>query len=143
MRAGHPAQQIDDRQSDGHQHAVQHAEASTATVVSAASSSSLRRNRAIRRNLRDVDQPDRREDHQCAERGLREARQQRAGHDERQQDQDQDDQGIQLGPAADGSAQRGPACAATDREAVEQRRCDVPRAECGPFLVGVDPFVPA
>ena len=130
VRAGHPAQQIDDRQATtATSTPYSTPSTSTATVVTTAISSSLRRNRAIRRNsptsisriaAKITTAPSaavgKRGQHGPAER-------------EDQHDDHHGDQRVQLGPAALRVADGGPAAAAADREPADQPGQHVARAE--------------
>ena len=124
--------------ADGDQHAVQHAEHQHRDRRADGQQQLAAPEPADPPQLRDVDQPDRREDDQRAERGLREARQQRTGHHQGQHARSasvtSEYSCVRL-PTAAPSAVRLP-LELTGKPC--RSEADVARAERGPLLVRVD-----
>ena len=82
--------------------------------------SSLRRKPAIRRSSRDVDEPDRGEDDDGAEGRGREGAKTGPQAEQRRDDEDERDERVQLGAAAERVGDRGAAAAGADREALDR-----------------------
>ena len=138
MRPGDPAQQIQDRQADGHGDAVEHAEDQHRHGRGQGEQELAPPEPGQAAELRDLDQPGRRVDHHSAQGRGGEGGQQRAQEQHRQQDRAHRHQRVQLGPASDRVRQHRATPAAADREALEQAGRHIGRAKSEELLVGVD-----
>ena len=129
VRSGHPAQQVEDRQHDGHQHAVEHTEQQYRRRGGQGEEQLAASKSGQPLELRHIDQPQRGIHHQCPQRGHRKVRQHAAPGHHHQKHEHQRDHRIELRAAAECVAERGATAAGAHRKSMQQTGSDVADAQ--------------
>ena len=138
MRAGNPAQQVEDGQADRREHPVQHAEEQHRGSGGQRKDQLTAPEPADPAKLADVDQAQGGIHDDRPERSGQEGREDTASDQQRDQDRTQGDQRVELALAAECVADGGPAGAAADRKPMQCSGGQVRCPEGKQLLVGVD-----
>ena len=129
VRPGHPAQQVEHRDADRDQHALEHPDDDHAERGDDRDQELAAPERRDPAELADVDEPHRGVHHDRAERRRGERREGRPEQQHRDRGRHRGDQPGRAGPAAGGVADRGPAAGAADRHPGEEGGAEVGAAE--------------
>jgi hypothetical protein len=119
MRPGNPAKQSEHRQRYCHRNPVQDTDDQHSCRGSDCQNDFTAAETADPTQLRNVNQPQRRENHNGSQRSQREAGKNRPECKQRKENDGQRDEGMKLSAAAGGIADRRPAAAAAHREALK------------------------
>jgi hypothetical protein len=128
MRAGHPPQKIQDRQSDCGEHPVEHTQTQHRHRGEQSQDQLAAAKTRQPPEAGNIDQSQRRIDHQSRQCGGRESGEQSVREQQDGNQQTHRHQGVHLGASADHFSQRRPACAGTHRKALADSRSDIAQA---------------
>ena len=128
MWAGHPPQQIQDRQSDSGEHPVEHTQAQHRHRGEQGEDQLAAAKTRQSPKAGDIDQSQCRVDHQSRQCCGRETGEQSVREQQDGNQQTHRHQGVHLGASADHFSQRRPACAGTHRKAMAHSGSDIAQA---------------